>query len=67
MKTMYISFIIFIPITILMIFSENVLSLWMKGEENIIISQIAGRYCIASIPGLFFSGLYFIFKGFLNA
>jgi hypothetical protein len=57
----------FIPISFAMGFSENILSLWMRGPENKIVSEIAGNYCKACLPGLAFSGLYFIFKGFLNA
>ncbi|EGR31550.1 MatE efflux family protein, putative [Ichthyophthirius multifiliis] len=63
-KTLYISFLMFIPISLSMYFSENIISLW---NRDIYLSYIAGQYCIYQIPGIFFTAIYYAYKATLNA
>ncbi|EGR33597.1 MatE efflux family protein, putative [Ichthyophthirius multifiliis] len=63
-KCQFVMLLLFIPITICMIFAKEILLLW---NTNIHICEIAQVYCIWCIPGLFFTSIFYSMRGFLNA
>lgn len=59
-RTLFISLILFFPVTFAMIYSEDILFLWSDNPE---ICRQAGIWCVYALPGLFFAAISYQFRG----
>lgn len=59
-KTLFVSALMFFPISISMVFAENILGLW---NPDPILCQIAGRFCMYSIPAIACLAVFYAYKG----